>query len=105
MQSEIITIVIPPGMWLDVDQDGSRLKCVISVNGTLMHLDAIQVYYARRERRQRPVARRLQEDFELLCRYGSEGSSRPPTSTANPTSSSQLLSRKPDANRGLTTTK
>ncbi len=73
MQSEIITILIPPGMWLDVDHDGSRLKCVISVNGTFMHLDAIQVYYAGRECRQRPVARRLQEDFELLCRYGSEG--------------------------------
>ena len=43
MQSEIITILIPPGMWLDVEGDGTRLKCVISILGTLMHLEAIQV--------------------------------------------------------------
>ena len=73
MQSEIITILIPPGMWLDVDGDGTRLKCFISILGTLMHLEAIQVHYARSGREQQPVNSRLEDDFNLLCRYGSEG--------------------------------
>lgn len=73
MQSEIITILIPPGMWIDVDGDATRLKCVISISGTLMHLEAIQVHYVGRDREQEAVNPRLANDFDLLCRYGSEG--------------------------------
>lgn len=73
MQAEIITILIPPGMWLDVDGDGTRLKCVFSINGTLMHLEAIHVHYVGRDHEQRAVNPRLDDDFDLLCRYGSEG--------------------------------
>ena len=73
MQAEIITILIPPAMWLDIDGDGSRLKCVLSINGTLMHLEAIHVHYVGPDREQRAVSARLESDFELLCRYGSEG--------------------------------
>jgi hypothetical protein len=73
MQSEIITIIIPPGMWLDVDGDGTRLKAVISICGTLMHLEAIQVHAVGRDREQEAVNPLLTEDFNLLCRYGSEG--------------------------------
>ena len=73
MQAEIITILIPPGMWLDVEGDGSLLKCVLSINGTLMHLEAIQIYYVGTGREQQPVDSRREQDFDLLCRYGSEG--------------------------------
>lgn len=73
MQSEIITIIIPPGMWLDVDGDGTRLKAVISICGTLMHLEAIQVHSVGRDRELEAVNPRLADDFNLLCRYGSEG--------------------------------
>jgi hypothetical protein len=74
MQAEIIiTILIPPGMWHDVDGDGGRLKCVISINGTLMHLEAIQVHYSGPGYEQCPVSPRLDDDFNLLCRYGGEG--------------------------------
>ena len=50
MQSEIITIIIPPGLWTDADGDASRLICVISINGTLMHLEAIRVRHVGRGR-------------------------------------------------------
>jgi hypothetical protein len=73
MQSEIITIIIPPRMWLDVDGDGARLKTVISICGTLMHLEAIQVHSVGRDREQEAVNPHLADDFNMLCRYGSEG--------------------------------
>lgn len=73
MQSEIITILIPPGMWRDVEGDGTLLKCVISINGTLMHLEALQVRYVGPAREQKPASPRHEADFALLCRYGSEG--------------------------------
>ena len=73
MQSEIITIIIPPGMWTDTDGDASRLICVISINGTLMHLEAIRVRYVGRSRELRPISSNHDADFEHLCRYGSEG--------------------------------
>lgn len=73
MQSEIITILIPPRMWLDVSGNASRLKTVISINGTLMHLEAIQVEYIGVDREQHAVNDDHASDFDLLCRYGSEG--------------------------------
>ena len=73
MQHDIVTIIIPPGMWLDVDGDGTRLKSVINICGTFMHLEAIQVHYVGHDREQEAVNPRLENDFNLLCRYGSEG--------------------------------
>ncbi|HUP60727.1 MAG TPA: hypothetical protein VNA69_09950 [Thermoanaerobaculia bacterium] len=73
MQPEIIAIRIPPSAWLDVDGDATRLKCVISVNCTLLHLEAMQVHYVGRDHTQEAVSRRVGDDFDLLCRYGSEG--------------------------------
>jgi len=73
MQLEIITILIPPRMWLDVRHDGTRLKCVISINGTLVHLEAIEVTHAGRDRTQVAVSVRDEEDFALICQFGSEG--------------------------------
>lgn len=73
MQPEIITIVIPPAMWRDVGGDGSLLKCVISINGTLMHLEAMQVRYDGDPREQRSANPLHQADFEALCQFGSEG--------------------------------
>ncbi len=72
MQSEIITILIPPGMWTDVG-DASRLICVISINGTLIHLEAIQVREVGPHRELRPVNSEHDADFDHLCDYGSEG--------------------------------
>jgi hypothetical protein len=73
VQSEIITIIIPPGMWTDADGDASRLICVISINGTLMHLEAIRVRYVGRSRELRPFSSNHDADFEHLCSYGSDG--------------------------------
>jgi hypothetical protein len=73
VQSEIITIIIPPGMWTDADGDASRLICVISINGTLMHLEAIHVRHVGQGRELRPVSSKHDADFEHLCSYGSEG--------------------------------
>jgi hypothetical protein len=73
VQSEIITIIIPTGMWNDVEGDATCLKCVISICGTLMHLEAIQVHYVGPGRVQEAVSPRFQDDFNVLCRYGSEG--------------------------------
>jgi len=73
VQSEIITIIIPPGMWNDIEGDATCLKSVISICGTLMHLEAIQVQYVGRDRVQQAVNPRLEDDFNVLRRYGSEG--------------------------------
>ena len=73
MQAEIITIIIPPGMWTDAEGDASRLICVISISGTLMHLEAIRVRYVEQRCELRPVNPEHDADFDHLCRYGSEG--------------------------------
>lgn len=73
MQSEIITIIIPPGMWIDAEGDASRLICVISINGTLLHLEAIRVRHDEQRRELRPVNPEHDADFDHLCSYGSEG--------------------------------
>ncbi len=73
MQSEIIAFVIPPTMWLDVAGDATVLKCVISINGTLLHLEAIQVHYVGRDRELQAANPQFEDDFNVLCRYGSEG--------------------------------
>jgi hypothetical protein len=73
VQSDIIAIIIPSDMWTDADGDASRLICVISINGTLMHLEAIRVRYVGRSCELRPVSSNHDADFEHLCRYGSEG--------------------------------
>jgi hypothetical protein len=73
MQHDIIALVIPPSMWCETEERGSRLKCVISINGTLMHLEAIQVRRVGRDRTLAAVHSHLAEDFALLERYASEG--------------------------------
>jgi hypothetical protein len=73
MQPDIITITIPPGMWLDVRGDGTRLTCVFSINGTLLHLDAIEVAYVGSHRTQVASSIRDEEDLALLSQLGSEG--------------------------------
>lgn len=73
MRSEPITITIPPEVWTSAAGDDSRLICVISINGTPMHLEAIRVRYAGRHRMQESASPEHASDFDLLCRYGSEG--------------------------------
>jgi hypothetical protein len=73
MQPDIITIIIPPGMWLDVRGDGTRLTCVLSINGTLLHLDAIDVTYVGNNRTQVATSIRDEEDLALLSQFGHEG--------------------------------
>ncbi len=73
MQAEIITILIPPGMWLDVEGDGSLLKCVLSINGTLMHLEAIHVRFVGDPRTLEAANPLHEADFDLICRFGSAG--------------------------------
>lgn len=71
MQPDIIHILIPPGMWRDSRGDASKLHCVISISGTMMHLEAIQVQVSGDE--QQAVNPDLTDDFLYLSLYGSEG--------------------------------
>jgi len=71
MQPDIITILIPPGMWRDTHGDASKLHCVISINGTMMHLEALQVHDV--DGLQEAVNPELAADFTSLRLYGAEG--------------------------------
>lgn len=71
MQHDVIHILIPPGMWRDDRGDGTKLHCVISICGTMMHLEAIQVHTAGDE--QQAVNPELADEFTFLCLFGSEG--------------------------------
>jgi hypothetical protein len=71
MQHDVIHILIPPGMWRDDRGDASKLHCVISISGTMMHLEAIQVHFADDE--QQPVNPELTNDFLYLSLYASDG--------------------------------
>ncbi len=71
MQHDIITILIPPGMWRDDRGDASKLHCVISISGTMMHLEAIQVREV--DGVQEAVNPELSADFTYLGLYGNEG--------------------------------
>ena len=73
MVPEPISITIPPTVWQLAEGDDSRLICVISINGTSMHLEAIRVRSRGRPRVQQAVNARHQADFDLLCQFGSEG--------------------------------
>ncbi len=71
MQHDIITILIPLGMWRDDRGDASKLHCVISISGTMMHLEAIQVREV--DGVQEAVNPELSADFTYLGLYGNEG--------------------------------
>jgi hypothetical protein len=71
MQHDIIAILIPPGMWRDGRGDASKLHCVISISGTMMHLEAIQVREV--DGVQEAVNPELSADFTYLALYGNEG--------------------------------
>lgn len=71
MREGIINITVPPGMWRDVHGDGSRLHCVISVCGTMLHLEALQVHVI--DETQQAVNTEDDWDFTYLCLFGSEG--------------------------------
>ena len=71
MQHDIITILIPSGMWRDDRGDASKLHCVISISGTMMHLEAIQVREV--DGVQEAVNPELSADFTYLGLYGNEG--------------------------------
>jgi hypothetical protein len=71
VQHDIIHILIPPGMWRDDRGDASKLHCVISISGTMMHLEAIQVQIV--DDVQQPVNPELADDFLYLSLYGIEG--------------------------------
>jgi hypothetical protein len=73
VHSEIITVTIPQATWNDFSGDRSRLICVIDINGTFMHLEAFQVHNVGASNEQQPVNEDHQDDFDLLCRYGTEG--------------------------------
>jgi len=71
MQHDMIHLLIPPGMWRDDRGNGTKLHCVISISGTLMHLEAIQVHYAGNV--QASVNEDLADEFTSISRLGSEG--------------------------------
>jgi hypothetical protein len=71
MQQDIITILIPTGMWRDDRGDRSKLHCIISISGTMLHLEAIQVQVV--DEVQQPVNPELADDFMYLSLYGNEG--------------------------------
>jgi hypothetical protein len=58
-------------MWRDIHGDGSRLHCVISICGTMLHLEALQVHVVGDT--QQAVNPEDDWDFTYLCLFGSEG--------------------------------
>lgn len=71
MQHDIIRILIPPAMWRDVHGNATKLHCVISISGTMLHLEAIQVHKVGTV--QQPVDPTLEQDFTHVCMFGNEG--------------------------------
>lgn len=71
MQHDIIHILIPPGMWRDDRDNGTKLHCVISISGTMLHLEAIEVHTVDGE--QQPVNPELADEFTYVCLFGNEG--------------------------------
>jgi hypothetical protein len=71
VQHDIIHILIPPGMWRDDRGDGTKLHCVISISGTMMHLEAIQVREVAGV--QAPANPEFESDFICIGLFGNEG--------------------------------
>lgn len=71
MQHDVIHILIPPRMWRDDRGDATKLHCVISISGTMLHLEAIEVHTVNGE--QQAVNPELADDFTYVCLFGSEG--------------------------------
>ncbi|HYH05722.1 MAG TPA: hypothetical protein VEK11_01565 [Thermoanaerobaculia bacterium] len=71
MQHDIITIIIPPGMWRDARGNATKLHCVISISGTMLHLEAIQVHEV--DGVQQALNPELEQDFTYISLFGSEG--------------------------------
>lgn len=71
MQHDIITIIIPPGMWRDERENATKLHCVISISGTMLHLEAIQVHEV--DGVQQAISPDLEEDFTYISLFGNEG--------------------------------
>lgn len=71
MQHDVIHLLIPPGMWRDDRGNGTKLHCVISISGTLMHLEAIQVHYVSNV--QTTADDDLADDLTFIGRIGNEG--------------------------------
>ena len=73
MHQEAIGLRTVIETWQDTRGDGARLKTIISINDTLMHLEAIQVTDVRDDRQQAAASDCDARDFNLLCQLGSEG--------------------------------
>jgi len=71
VQHDIITIIIPPGMWRDTRGNATKLHCVISISGTMLHLEAIQVHEV--DGVQQAVDPELEHDFTFVSLFGNEG--------------------------------
>jgi hypothetical protein len=71
VQHDIIHILIPPGMWRDDRGDETKLHCVISISGTMMHLEAIEVREVAGV--QAPVNPEFESDFICIGLFGNEG--------------------------------
>lgn len=72
-EAELRIGTLPGTKWQDVYGDQSRLRRIITINDTFMHLEAIHVHYVGEGRIQAAVSDRDATDFELICRLGSEG--------------------------------
>ncbi len=73
MPEEVIRLRTVLESWRDTHGDSSRLKSLISINDTLMHLEAIQVQLVGDPSVQEAVNEHDAGDFSLVCRLGSEG--------------------------------
>jgi hypothetical protein len=71
--AELRVGTLPGTRWYDDRGDGSRLRRIVTINDTFMHLDAIEVQYLGDDRTQVAVSELDANDFALLCQLGSEG--------------------------------
>lgn len=71
MLHDMIHIVIPPGMWRDSRGNETKLNAVISISGTMMHLEAIQVHQVNDV--QEAVNPEFADDLTYIGLFGNEG--------------------------------
>jgi len=63
---------LPGTCWQDSRGDGSRLRRIITINDTFMHLEAIQIHTGD-DRTQAAVSALDARAFALLCRFCGHG--------------------------------
>lgn len=96
---ELVVGTLPGTKWYDVHGDGSRLRRIITINDTYMHLDSIHVQNVGAGHVQSAVSNRDSATSHSSVSSAAKGNSRQPRFTADSTCLSPRRSRDSLANR------